>query len=476
MKTTLFVMVCHANDGHWCGGIDGLTSLDRPDKRAGLHDDVRPLAGPLVPPLVRRGLYNPPIVPDDSYPSIPTLDSPLTRGPWAALLWGAFLGCSWTWVIGMVLPALLLRDYGLWGWVVFAVPNVLGAAAMGWVLVRPGVSARIVREHGSACHQFTVVTVAYHLFVVAWLFSRLFGLGAVPMVVVGIGLCAVIGLRNRRSAMLFVAAGVWLLSIGCFFWAVRAPGAWSLAEWALPSTINSRLTDLDLLLFAPCAFVGFALCPYLDLTFHRARYSTSPGTGVGAFVFGFCVVFFLMIVFSVCYGAQLLPFIEGDAEAELPGLWLVLLAVHLSLQAGFTITVHVRESIENARASTPWLMGAGGLAIVLGLCARLDGLQTSPLTGGLTWGEAGYRGFLLFYGTVFPAYVWLVMIPRLRGPVTTKGRVHRLTIFSAASFATYGLGWIAFVQGRSMAIPLIMVLFVVARVAVELLPRHPEAA
>ena len=70
---------------------------------------------------------------NDLYPFQPEPGEPLTRGPVAALLWGVFLGCSWTWIIGMVFPALLLRDYGLYGWFVFATPNVLGAAAMGLV-------------------------------------------------------------------------------------------------------------------------------------------------------------------------------------------------------------------------------------------------------------------------------------------------------------------------------------------------------
>ena len=90
---------------------------------------------------------------DDLYPLQPDKDAPFTRGPLAAVLWGAFLGCSWTWVIGMILPALLLRDYGLYGWFVFAVPNVLGAALIGLVLFRPQWSVNIVRNHrvGSHC-------------------------------------------------------------------------------------------------------------------------------------------------------------------------------------------------------------------------------------------------------------------------------------------------------------------------------------
>jgi len=409
-------------------------------------------------------------VADTPYPHQSAPGDPLTRGPLAAVLWGAFLGCSWTWVIGMILPALLLRDYGMWGWAAFAAPNVIGAAVMGAVLYRPERSVAIVREHATACQQFTVVTVAYHLFVFAWLFERLFGLGAVPMLVIAVALCATLGMRNRNSAMLFVAAVVGLLSWGCFSWATRGPGAWDLANWQMPDGVATRLTGLDLALFAPCAGIGFFLCPYLDLTFHRARINTSPGTGVAAFVFGFGVVFASMIVFSVCYGAQLLKFIAGDPEAQLPGLWLVLLATHLTLQTGFTITVHVRESIENRAASTAWLALAGGLAMVLGLISRLDALPSSPITGGLTWGEAGYRGFLLLYGTALPGYVWLIMLRPLRGRPAPATRKTRLTLYTLTSIATYALGWGAFVMGHSTLLLGVIGLFVATRVVIELLP------
>lgn len=413
-------------------------------------------------------------MPDDRYPYQPEPGEALTTGPGAAILWGAFLGSSWTWVIGMILPALLLRDYGVLGWVAFAVPNVVGAAAMGTVLYKPHWSSAIVRNHAAACQQFTVITVAYHLFVVAWLFSRLFGLAAVPMLVIAIALCATIGFRNRRSAMLGVAAVVTLLSWGCFIWATQGTGAWSLTDWAWPSAGVTRLSRYDLLMFVPCALTGFALCPYLDLTFHRARYSTSPGTGAAAFAFGFGVVFALMIVFSICYGSQLLPFIAGDPDAELSGFWLVLLGLHLSMQAGFTITVHVREMIEDPKANRPWLVWAGGMAILLGLAARVSTLPASPITGGLTWGEAGYRGFLLFYGTVFPAYVWLMMIPT-RGQLMHVSSAIRRTLFIVCCGLTYTLGWLAFVMGQSQVIPYIFAIFLLGRVVIEVLPRkRPE--
>jgi len=376
----------------------------------------------------------------------------------------------------MVFPALLLRDYGLYGWFVFAIPNVLGAAAMGLVLYRPQWSATIVRNHRAACQNFTVITVAFHLFVVAWLFSKLFGLAAVPMLVVAVALCASLGMRNRNTAMLFVAVGVAVMSWGCFSWATQAPGAWALADWAWPTAGINRLTKTDLLWFTPAAFFGFALCPYLDLTFHRARINTSPGTGVAAFALGFGIVFCSMIVFSVCYGAQLLPFIQGEEDAELSGLWLVLLAIHLTLQAGFTITVHVREAMEDSQANLPWLVVAGALAILLGLAARFEGLPAFPrLLADLSWGEAGYRVFLLFYGTVLPGYVWLIMIPRLRGPLTAVGKDLRIFIYSIVCGISLALAWVGFGMGDSKTLPYLFAVFIAGRVAVELLPKADAA-
>src|SRR5689334_7134755 len=88
----------------------------------------------------------------------------------AASPWGWFgsafhLASSWTWCIGMFLPVLLVRDYGIWGFVVFAVPNILGAAAFGWLL-RDDISVALVARHAIAMRWFSAVTIAYHAFFV----------------------------------------------------------------------------------------------------------------------------------------------------------------------------------------------------------------------------------------------------------------------------------------------------------------------
>src|ERR1044071_797833 len=87
-----------------------------------------------------------------------------------SLLWSVFLACSWTWCIGMFLPVLLVRDYGVWGWIVFAIPNVLGAAAVGWVIRSPEQSRRIVAAHRMPMLAFSLVTSAFQWFFALWIF------------------------------------------------------------------------------------------------------------------------------------------------------------------------------------------------------------------------------------------------------------------------------------------------------------------
>src|SRR5690348_12492685 len=102
----------------------------------------------------------------DSGPS-PSAYTPalMQAGPRTSFLdvigWAAVLAASWTWCIGMFLPVLLVRDFGPRSFVIFAVPNVLGAAIMGAALQRPGASESLVRRHGLASWGFSFVTVAF---------------------------------------------------------------------------------------------------------------------------------------------------------------------------------------------------------------------------------------------------------------------------------------------------------------------------
>ncbi|MEO1235897.1 MAG: hypothetical protein AAFX76_03815, partial [Planctomycetota bacterium] len=200
--------------------------------------------------------------------------SPAVRhGLGPALLWACFLGCSWTWVIGMLLPVMLVRDLGVAGWWVFAVPNVVGAAAMGFVLGTPEAARRVAERHSKALSWFAAVTIVYQVYVVCWLFGGVWLalLCVLPWMVLDAGW------RHRLGVWLpGVAVGVAVLSWGVFSRAGRLEGAW-LDVGA--DTFASRLGAVDLWIVLPGYTAGFLLCPYLDPTFHRARVATGPGTG-----------------------------------------------------------------------------------------------------------------------------------------------------------------------------------------------------
>src|SRR5205814_8241141 len=91
-----------------------------------------------------------------------TAATPPRQSHW--LGWAIYLGMSWTWCIGMFLPVLIMREYGIAGWFVFAIPNVLGAAAMGWILKDSTRSYSVALAHEHATAAFSLLTIAFHAF------------------------------------------------------------------------------------------------------------------------------------------------------------------------------------------------------------------------------------------------------------------------------------------------------------------------
>jgi hypothetical protein len=185
-----------------------------------------------------------------------------------SIAWALFLGSSWTWCIGMFLPVIFIRHLGIWGWIVFAVPNVIGAAAMGWVLSEPGKSERIVHDHAAACSAFSAVTIAFHVFFLLWFVPRLIGL---PLTAAALALASIYLLLTawRQSWDLPTAAIVWIFSVACALLFLSRSGGTHIRMTGSESSFNS-------IWLAPVCIFGFLLNPYLDLTFHRARQALSP--------------------------------------------------------------------------------------------------------------------------------------------------------------------------------------------------------
>ena len=309
--------------------------------------------------------------------------------------WGIYTASSWTWCIGMFLPIVLMKYLGWWGFLIFAIPNILGVVAFGY-LFDADASRRMLSRHRPAIRLFSVVTVAYQLFFVAWIMSGLMpdtggmsgALIALGIWLVGLALAAV---PDRGWVVLGVLA--WVVSIGlfCAYLAANGPG--------LLETRPERglLEPADTMALAPAIIFGFLLCPWLDGSFHRARIqSGSPHT-----FSVFAIAFLPMILFTVAYAS-------GGAIAVN-----VLVVIQLLLQTTFTTAVHLREA---------WLGGLGAArdrarpwpwaALLPVLCILL---------GTLPWfaDEGTYLRFLAFYGLIFPAYALLFMSPL--GALRTSG-------------------------------------------------------
>lgn len=354
-------------------------------------------------------------------------DAATPRADADVLAWAAYLACSWTWCIGMFLPVLLVRDYGVWGWVVFAVPNVLGAAAMGWVL-RDGASERIVARHGAAVEWFRLVTVVFQLwFLLVFLAGPVVSGGGAAAAPVAARFALVAAMIAGLLLALDVRLGVlaWLGSVACAVMAgLRGGLAWPDWTGAAPA---------GLLWLAPVCAFGFALCPYLDPTFHRARQALRSAQARAAFTLGFGALFLAMIVFTLGYARWASGFAPGaGGPANAAALFI---ALHVAMQLVYTCAVHARATPGRG----PWPAARIAFAMLIAGAVALA-TRFVPQVAGLDGREVVYRLFMTFYGLVFPAYVWLMVIPR--GVVSDRlaKRVLWLAVGLAAPF--YWMGFI----------------------------------
>ena len=346
------------------------------------------------------------------------------KRPWVgALPWAVYLGVSWTWCIGMFLPVLLLRDFGLTGFWVFAIPNVIGAAAMGFVLRRAEQSREFVEKHRAACVAFSVITILFHIFFAAWLIRTFVVAGWVVMVW---GL-----MRVARAGERWAAIGVYVMSM------IAALLIWQRGS-LVPVPTPVEVEPTKLLGLALVCLLGFALCPYLDLTFHRARQETDAGGAKVAFAVGFGVFFFSMILFTLMYAGVILAWLEPRVPARSEGVRLaqVMVGIHMAVQAGFTIAAHGSE-MGRVATKKAWvvLVVAGAALAVLGTYVSQGGRWL-----GIDRGEVVYRLFLSFYGLLFPAYL---LICGRRGLNGVDGAWLAVAVIVAAPF--YYLG---FMMGR----------------------------
>ena len=163
----------------------------------------------------------------------------------------------------------------------------------------------------------------------------------------------------------------------------------------------------------------------------------------------------------------------GEGFSSIPGVWRVLLGVHIGVQVAFTLSVHARERFaegdddvtrtnHRGGGGTLVLVGMLLLAIGGGLTARALGADT--MFAGVSPGEVGYRVFLLYYGIVAPAYVLICMVPTRRDlPRAFKRRAFWVTVLVALP-----LGFVGFVMGQTVWLVAVVALIGVGRAVEEL--------
>lgn len=347
----------------------------------------------------------------------------------------------------MYLPAILLRDYGVWSFVVFALPNCVGAAALAWWIRSPEASRAFVATHAGAVRWFSYVTIAFQWFFAAWLLRNLgLSMWTLGAVVAGVAVYMSLPVRllddkPRRIVSLFV----WLASAGLLAaWAMQHPSDATLAGLPTPLLNDATFANHPGGHLAPLAAVcllGFSMSPLLDGTFHLTlQRSSSPKA---AFGLGFLLLFAAMIVGTLFYGAALVRDGASGGTAISPAgvAWLVVF--HIAIQLAFTLAAHERTVSQElaglatspTRAPAAAVTGATIAGVVLALVATLFSANLAavpPAKPGdvglptLTNTEFIYRGFMTFYGAVVPLYVLGCAVPwrgRAAGWTMQRGMV-----------------------------------------------------
>ncbi len=310
----------------------------------------------------------------------------------------------------MFLPIILLRDFGWPGFLVFAVPNVLGCAAFGYVLRDAGRRAELLQRHERAAVLFSATTIAYHMFFMAFLVTMI-ARGAPQATLVAMALPAGVYLAGYgfswipHRAWPAAAALLYAGSIAIF----TGVGTTSLSETPWSGT----LTATDLLCLAPALVFGFALCPYLDLTFYRAL-DASPSRHAFA-IFG--IAFIPILLLTVAYRQSFTQ---------------PLVVAYITVQATFTVAAHMREIRER---SAPGARGARSALLLIPAAA----VALVLLPGD---GENTYLRFLGFFGLLWPAYV-LVFMAR-RSPIAPRSA--ELIGWATAMIAFFPVYEVAFVH------------------------------
>ncbi len=358
--------------------------------------------------------------------------------------WALYAATSWTWCIGLYLPVILMQWFGWSGFLLIAIPNCIGAAAMGLFLGSPSASRRFCRRNATLIRNFEFITIGFHLVFLAivgtWFFEssdlRILT-WALPLggLIVGLIVASVPKAWWPVLGMIvFAFGGLVVINNG--------------PEWSAPGWMGTRpLTDL--IWFSPIFIVGFLVCPWLDGPFHRARQETNGP--LSSLVLG--GAFLCMLFVTATYW-----WLDSGTATITVLVWLI-------GQSIFTIAANLREAlwgIGSDGRKTSWLVGS-----VVALCiaypswfvGSVVALCIAYLWLAPNWDQAQdlYLRWLSLYGILFPALVlaWC----RRNSPPPSSATIGRLIflLVIAGVLAEVGCIWGPTYFATLAVIPVLMV-------------------
>ena len=169
-----------------------------------------------------------------------------------------------------------------------------------------------------------------------------------------------------------------------------------------------------------------------------------------------------MIVFTLFYAPVLLWFLL-DPHLGISLVFLWWLKIHVLVQLAFTIGIHWYEGAAIAGRASDRLLYFVVVSVLIGVGSFVIGRH-------IHWamyepGELIYRLFMSFYGLVFPAYVWLCMIPTWRMPAAPTRRMW--VVFGGVVVVAAPFYWAGFIGGRMIWVVPGVVIVLLARLAVQ---------
>ncbi len=364
------------------------------------------------------------------------------------------LACSWCWVIGMVFPIFMIADFGWPGWVVFVVPNVIGAASVGFLLRSRAHAEGFLETHRHAVRAFSWVTCIFHVFVLAHLVPgmqvltgvrEIFG-GATSDLVLILGLTAVLSFFAwrfaRRDSIATIARDAWVVLVLSAVLLLLAPQARGTGGYHMPSFSHEFPRWMALFALAGTS-LGFLTCPFLDVTFLRIRSGLDdPKRARAAFALGFCVPFLALVTMTGLYASSFFFRRHGASF-----YFYDFIVGHILVQSVFTIGFHAwaTRRIPKPNRTDVWLVP---ISIVVGLLL-FGGQEVKEFFSptGFPF-RFGYELLISAYALPFPAYVWIVCVWAKR-PTRRS-----LTVCAIAIVLAGPLFWIGYLGDRWEFVPL----------------------